>query len=132
MRCNVAYYIHILSIRAYAVAYYSFHLSRAYVVTIFPVRSIGLHAYIISCGFVYIPVRSICMREYVHKVQCVTIFPVRPVRSSAVLSLTGSLRQNKSLNHGCYLRIVISKESELRRLSCSRMGAILPRIPCRN
>ena len=47
-------------------------------------------AYIISCAFVYIPVRSICMREYVHKVQCVTIFPVRPVRSSAVLSLTPS------------------------------------------
>ena len=30
------------------------------------------------------------------------------------------------------LRIVISKESELRRLSCSRMGAIRPRIPGRN
>ena len=59
-----------------------------YIVVIFPVRSIGLHAYIISCAFVYIPVRSNCMREYVHKVQCVTIFPVRPVRFSAVLSLT--------------------------------------------
>ena len=47
-------------------------------------------AYIISCAFVYIQVRSICMREYVHKVQCVTIFPVRPVRSSAVLSLTAT------------------------------------------
>ena len=33
---------------------------------------------------------------------------------------------------GVYLRIVISKESELRRSSCSRMGAIRPRIPCRN
>ena len=52
------------------------------------VRSVCTRLYIISCAFVYIPVRSICMREYVHKVQCVTIFPVRPVRSSAVLSLT--------------------------------------------
>ena len=75
-------------------------------------------AYIISCAFVYIPVRSICMREYVHKVQCVTIFPVRPVRSSAVLSLTQLTR----VYNICILLYV-----RMQRRHLGGLGAVAPK-----